>query len=233
MSLADRLKELGEDKGRGWQRRLAQACGVKAPSVSDWVSGRTKTLEADNLLNAASFFEVHPKWLATGIGPKHLAPGESAETALATVETPYLPGFEKVSVPVLATSASMGPGSEQHDDVVVGRLTLSPEWILKTLKPTALENLRFIHGYGDSMEGTFNDGDILLVDGGIVDANIDGVYVLEANNRIFVKRVTERFDGRHEISSDNPKVKTVQLLDGSEPVHILGRVIWAWNGKKL
>jgi len=89
------------------------------------------------------------------------------------------------AIPVMANSASMGPGTEQHDDVVVGRLTLSPSWISKTLKPlTKPENLRFIHGYGDSMEPTFVDGDILLVDAGAREVKVDGIYVLEANDRL-------------------------------------------------
>lgn len=148
--------------------------------------------------------------------------------------TEYLPGFEKLHIPVMAQSGSMGVGTDQmHDEIVVGRLTVSPEWALKTLKPTSLENIRFIHGYGDSMEGTYRDGDILLVDSGIETPDIDGVYVLEANNRIYIKRVRQRMDGKYEISSDNPNVKTVDVLDGSNAVKVCGRVIWAWNGKKL
>lgn len=148
--------------------------------------------------------------------------------------TPYLPGFEAVSIPVLATAASMGPGAEVHDDVVVGRLTLSPQWVTKTLKPLSrLENLRFIHGYGDSMEPTFCDGDILLVDAGVPAIRVDGIYVLEANDRLYIKRVRQRMDGTFEISSDNPNVKTVDVLDGSRPVLVKGRVVWVWNGRKL
>lgn len=149
-------------------------------------------------------------------------------------KTAFLPGFEALSIPVLANSGSMGPGNEQlHDEVVVGRLTVSPQWVARTIKPTALENLRFIHGYGDSMEPTFIDGDVLLVDIGVQDPKIDGVYVLEANDRIYIKRVRQRMDGAFEISSDNPTVKTVDVLDGSTPVNVRGRVVWAWNGKKM
>lgn len=138
------------------------------------------------------------------------------------------------SVSLLAAAASMGPGSEQHDDVVVGRLTLSPTWISKSLKPlTSPGNLRFIHGYGDSMEPTFIDGDILLVDAGVRDVKVDGIYVLAANERLYIKRVRQRMDGTFEISSDNPTVKTVDVLDGSRPVDVLGRVVWLWNGRKL
>ncbi|MDU8542931.1 helix-turn-helix domain-containing protein [Pseudomonas amygdali] len=50
------------------QAALARACGVTAPSVNDWVSGKTKTIEGQNLLLAADFLQVLPLWLATGKG---------------------------------------------------------------------------------------------------------------------------------------------------------------------
>nr|WP_122302276.1 S24 family peptidase [Pseudomonas amygdali] len=50
------------------QAALARACGVTAPSVNDWVSGKTKTIEGQNLLLAADFLQVVPLWLATGKG---------------------------------------------------------------------------------------------------------------------------------------------------------------------
>ena len=40
-------------------------------------------------------------------------------------------------------------------------------------------------------------------------------------------------DGIVEISSDNATVKTVDVLNGEHRIDILGRVIWAWNGRKL
>ena len=84
------------------------------------------------------------------------------------------------------------------------------------------------------MSPTYEDGDILLVDTGARDArSIDGVYVLEANQRIYIKRVRQRIDGQVEISSDNPTVKTVDVLNGEHNVTVLGRVVWAWNGRKL
>jgi transcriptional regulator with XRE-family HTH domain len=47
---------------------LARACGVKPPSVADWLSGRTKRLEGANLLNAAKRLGVRPEWLASRHG---------------------------------------------------------------------------------------------------------------------------------------------------------------------
>ncbi|OPH11669.1 S24 family peptidase, partial [Azospirillum brasilense] len=79
----------------------------------------------------------------------------------------------------------------------------------------------------------FLDGDVLLVDAGVRTLEVDGVYVLAAQNRLFIKRVRQRLDGAYEISSDNPTVKTVDVLDGKHAVEILGKVIWIWNGRKI
>lgn len=160
----------------------------------------------------------------------------NVEEAVTVTEktSAFLPGFAGLSIPLLSNAASMGVGAEQlHDDIVVGRLTVSPDWVSRSLKPTRVENLRFIHGYGDSMDPTFLDGDVLLVDVGVRDPKIDGVYVLEANQRIYIKRVRQRMDGSFEISSDNPTVKTVDVLNGENPVQVHGRVVWCWNGRKM
>ncbi|TPS33602.1 LexA family transcriptional regulator, partial [Acinetobacter baumannii] len=47
---------------------LARAVGVKPPSVSDWLSGKSKTMEGENLLRASKFLNVNPSWLASGTG---------------------------------------------------------------------------------------------------------------------------------------------------------------------
>jgi phage repressor protein C with HTH and peptisase S24 domain len=230
-TLAERLS--GCRKARGLtQVQLSDRAGVKQSDISKLERGDSMTTA--KLPQLARALDVDSFWLSTGTGSPHTA-APMAITVREPAATPYLPGFEQLSVPVLSAAASMGGGIEQHDDIVVGRLTLSPQWVTKTLKPLSrLDNLRFIHGYGDSMEPTFTDGDILLVDAGVFDVKVDGIYVLEANERLYVKRVRQRIDGTFEISSDNPTVKTVDVLtSGSTPVSVKGRVIWAWNGKKL
>lgn len=139
----------------------------------------------------------------------------------------------ELQVPLLENSGSMGEGSAMLDgDVLAGQLTLNPSWVSSTLHPSRQDALRFIHGYGDSMAPTFNSGDVLLVDTGINDVKIDGVYVLTAHDRLFIKRVRQRMDGVFEISSDNPTHKTVDVLNGNHDVLVLGRVIWVWNGRR-
>jgi hypothetical protein len=138
-----------------------------------------------------------------------------------------------VAVPMLAVTASMGRGEDQPpEDVITGTIAVSADWIAQQLRVDPAR-LRFINGYGDSMSPTFNSGDVLLVDTGINSVVVDGIYVLETDTRLFIKRVRERLDGRYEISSDNPLVKTVDELDGGHQVEVLGRVVWVWNGRKV
>lgn len=165
---------------------------------------------------------------------KAIADASQTNTVVALTPSPA-PGATAVQVPLLANAGSMGLGSDiQHDDVLVGHIALSEQWVARRLQPTNVAALRFIHAYGDSMSPTFEDGDVLLVDTGIRDPKvIDGVYVMAANDRLYIKRVRQRMDKALEISSDNPTVKTVDVLNGDHSIDILGRVVWCWNGRKL
>lgn len=159
----------------------------------------------------------------------------SASMAYGVVSMYHAP--DAVIVPVLSNCGSMGPGCELlESDVIVGDLALSPHWINQHIRPQNPRELRFIHAYGDSMSPTFTDGDVLLVDTGLSardPSSREGVYVLRANDRNFIKRVTPTFDGKLQVTSDNPSAKTVQTLNGDHQVDIVGRVVWAWNGKRL
>ena len=234
-----RLLDYARKKTRGAAHQVDDFAALQvllqasSATLTNW---KRRGMSKEGAIRAERELGCSANWLLTGEGDeeaavKHRTPagGKSEGDEL------YLPGFEALNIPVLAQIGSMGPGEDQlHDEVVVGRLTVSPQWVSRTFKPlTKMENLRFIHGYGDSMDPTFSDGDILLVDIGVNAPKIDGVYVMEANDRIYIKRVRQRIDGTFEISSDNPTVKTVDVLDGSRPVQVRGRVVWAWNGKKL
>ncbi len=224
-----RLLEVAAERGVHGAAAVARALNVSDQAINNWKARgvpHAKTVEAQELWGASA------AWVATGEGDRWLAPTAAPVPALSPTPAPGAPA---VHVPLLANAASMGPGSdEEHDDVVVGAIALSPDWLAKRIRPTKPEALRFIHAYGDSMHPTFEDGDVLLVDTGRCNpSGADGVYVLATDRRLFIKRVTERFNGGHDVTSDNPTVKTVQALDGSGQIRVVGRVVWVWNGRKL
>ena len=218
------------DRANVKRPRLAEELGVSYVAVKKVLDGQTRAFTAENNSRAAAFLGVSPDWLATGEGEMVPAAGAVQSPALLDAGLPD----GAVRVPVLANAASMGGGIDLADeDVICGELTLTPQFVAEQLRPVRPGALRFIHGYGDSMAPTFNSGDVLLVDTDMRDVRIDGIYVLEAHNRLFIKRVRQRLDGSYEISSDNPTHKTVDTLNGDHQVEVKGRVVWAWNGRRL
>lgn len=67
-TLADRLA-LAMKEAQVSAAELARACGVQPPSVSDWLSGKTKQLRGTNLHKAAERLSVSVMWLGEGRGP--------------------------------------------------------------------------------------------------------------------------------------------------------------------
>lgn len=211
---------------------LARALNVSEQVVTNWAN---RGVSLDGALKAQLAFGVdanfvlhhapHPMVYPVP-GPHHRAEEQRGPWTLTPAR-----GH---GVPLLANSASMGMGEEQlSSDVMTDLISLDLDFIHTQLKPTSMNALRFLHGYGDSMSPTFASGDILLVDTGVTIPKVDGIYVLEAHQRLFIKRVRQRMDGRFEVSSDNPTHKTVDTLDGSHDVAVKGRVIWVWNGKRV
>lgn len=68
-TLAERIKKAMAGPPRVSGVTLATACGITPTSVSDWRSGKSKTIEGKNLLSAAKCLGVRAEWLANGMGP--------------------------------------------------------------------------------------------------------------------------------------------------------------------
>lgn len=141
----------------------------------------------------------------------------------------------RITVPVFDVEASMGMGRAQpENETVIGNLQLSEQWVRRNLNVTSPTNLAMISAYGDSMSPTFSDGDVLFIDRGVNTISLDAVYVFSLNNELFIKRVQRKMDGTVVIKSDNPLYDPhVVKNDDRDSLQILGRVLWAWNGKKL
>lgn len=221
---------------------LARACGVRPPSVSDWLSGKTKKLEGANLLAAAEHLRVNPWWLATGRGEMRepymagytRAPG--VDTSLPDTETLLTPSSRHIEVPLFDARGSMGMGyALPEHDTIIERISVSPEWVRDALPSlTSIKQLALMRGYGDSMEGTFNDGDILWIDRGVTDVKTDAVYVLALHDELYVKRLQRRPDGSILMISDNKKYEPYLIENGDrDKFRVLGRVVYAWRGTRV
>jgi hypothetical protein len=117
-TLSTRLREALQGPPERSPSELARACAVKPPSVSAWLSGKTKQLEGANLLAAAAFLEVNPIWLATGAGkmhaPFHLVPSRGERiSADKSIEPEALTDHQRRLL-----SLFDGLTKRQQDDVI-------------------------------------------------------------------------------------------------------------------
>ena len=194
-----------------------------ARTVSNWEAGRT-TPTAD------FFADVE----VLGLDVNYIITGRRAAAPLTGPAAAPVGDSDTIRIPLFSATGSMGKGNDLiTEDVLMGEIPVSRHWLALNVPRSRPEALQLVHAYGDSMLGTLNSGDFAIVDTDCQVADIDGVYVLQANGQLFIKRVTRRMDGAHVITSDNPSVRTVDVLDGSQPVRICGRVVYGWNGRRF
>lgn len=195
---------------------LARAVGVKPPSVSDWLSGKSKTMEGENLLKASSFLEVDANWLATGKGSPKLI-NSVVDTAQKKDEVYISPlrfnssdeNKNTVRIPVHKNvKASCGNGVTNFLEEITDYLDIDPN-ILKLLGIKANpKNLRVIYSAEYSMWPTVAPDSPLFVDVSPVDTSsiINGdVYVFIHSGLLRMKRIFISIDNETvRLQSDNP-----------------------------
>lgn len=224
----DRLQELVVNAGS--QRALADALHVTPGHISQLLNGTRPFTE-----KSARKFEV---LLRLEAGSLDKPKGKSAKRGVAPIieaETvSEINLIRGISIPLLDVRASMGLGYPlpEHESVV-DALRLSEEWCRRHLSVSNLRNLSALGAYGDSMRPTFEDGDILLVDRGVTELKVDAVYVLQFRDELYVKRVQRRPDGHVVVKSDNSLYDPFVIDPSKNHLAVLGRVVWAWNGRKL
>jgi phage repressor protein C with HTH and peptisase S24 domain len=138
-----------------------------------------------------------------------------------------------VLIPQYDVRASMGHGQVPADyvDFVRNVVVSGPQLERLGLEYTSPANLSIITGWGQSMEGTINDKDPVIVDRGVTEFAGDGVYVLTWAGDLYIKRLQKADADRFDMISDNEKHKdrTVPVED----VIIHAKVLLVWNARKL
>ncbi|RFA24423.1 hypothetical protein CAI21_21610 [Alkalilimnicola ehrlichii] len=163
----------------------------------------------------------------------YTAGGYQQESSVEESKSDY--SGEVLKVPMMNAEFSMGSGIYQPErDAIVDFMHLSLPWIRSRLVISRPDALRVVIGLGDSMYPTFSSGDPLLVDTGITELKIDAVYCLAREDELLIKRIQRQIDGGFAIISDNPSYQP-QYIASPEAANlrVLGRVVWAWNGRSL
>lgn len=139
----------------------------------------------------------------------------------------------EIRIPQYDIRGSMGHGQLPADYAETIRNVTIDEAHLreKGVSYTSASALAMITGWGQSMAGTINDKDPLIVDRGVREFTEDGVYVLTWHGLLYIKRLQVADADHFELISDNPKHKdrTVPM----DEVTIHAKVLLVWNAQKL
>lgn len=129
-----------------------------------------------------------------------------------------------ILIPVYDVQASAGAGAWLKDDAcIIDRLAFRLEWLQKKTGAPP-ENLVIIKVHGDSMEPTLKSGDVVLINRTQVSPVGGGIFVIEQDGALLVKRLGALPGGKVLVMSDNGRYDAYELAEGSGVV--VGRAIY-------
>jgi phage repressor protein C with HTH and peptisase S24 domain len=202
------------------QKELANILKISLPTMNHYESGK-RAPNSELLAQIAKDLECDPGWLLTGEGQAEKKESHSNEPMSSSTLNDF------VLVPRYNIEASAGGRSVIHSEQIVDHLAFKASWVSNELG-TDPKNLLLIHSIGDSMEPTLRSGDLLLVDRNKARMKGDGIYLINFDDGLMVKRLEWMMDGTVVIRGDNTSVSREQKLTAieMEKLHLLGRVVW-------
>jgi DNA-binding Xre family transcriptional regulator len=124
-------------------------------------------------------------------------------------------------------SASAGGGADNEDEKYEP-LILEANFINSLGGESELKNIEAINVTGDSMEPLFNYGDIVFINRTKCDIGRGGVFTINTQSGLFIKRIQKRIDGRIDIISDNKDYPV--MVASPDEIEIIGRVVGRFGG---
>lgn len=127
---------------------------------------------------------------------------------------------------LLDVKAAAGAGAINSDfPEPIQLIEVSEAWARKYIGGN-YSSISIITAYGDSMQPTFESGDLLFIDGTVNFYSTEGIYVFASPIGLSVKRLQHSIDGSLRVISDN-KNYPVDILSGDEidSIKICGKVI--------
>lgn len=232
-------KNLGDDVARriegveglphGWFDSLpAESGGYSAGPALDEGNKTAADLVKQMLASSG-------KGIPEGTRQRLLAAAEATTLpASSTSEIHTIPRAEgEISIPQFDIRAAMGHGQVPSEYSEVIRNVVIREELLreKGVTYTSAQALGVITGWGQSMEGTINDKDPVIVDRGVNDYEGEGVYVLTWHGDLLIKRLQRKDESYVWLISDNRNYE--KQTARVEDVIIHAKVLLVWNAKKI
>jgi DNA-binding Xre family transcriptional regulator len=119
-------------------------------------------------------------------------------------------------------SASAGGGA-LNDTLNFEDIVIEGNFVTHLGGERELKNIEAINVSGDSMEPTFSYGDIVFINRSKQNLSRGGIFTINTEHGLFIKRLQQRIDGNIDIISDNKDYPT-QVVSPNE-LEMIGRVV--------
>lgn len=230
MTLQDRIKyfrtQIASSPELLCEELQKQGIKMSAPTIYGYENGHRQPSVA-YISALVKAFDANPSWLLNGNGEMFL----SEESKLKNNLPANLDLTNISFIPMIDMSVSAGYGSViEQAETTEDFISFGKDW-LKNNTSTTPENLIIFKVRGDSMDGgssRIKDGSLILTDISINEYINDGIYVINIDNALFVKRL-QFVPGKLIIKSDNPTYDSFEVDLKSNYVKIIGVVIYAFN----
>jgi|TARA_R110001583_G_scaffold4770_2_gene27096 phage repressor protein C with HTH and peptisase S24 domain len=206
--------------------RLKTCYGIKSDTDLNKASSLSNgTVTGWKKRNTIPYKEIYEASRATGYSMDWILTGQGIPQTDKIQVVPEADDYCHISQ--YSIEASAGQGALVEAENIDQHLAFKESWLRKSgINPA---NLIAIYARGDSMEPTIFSGDSLVIDKTKDTVTSDGgVYVINYDGELFVKRVQKQLDGLVAITSDNKNYRdmTIPTQDLSK-LKIIGRVVWS------
>lgn len=159
-------------------------------------------------------------------------PNDAAPDYLPANFSALRPRQEEILIPQYDVRAAMGHGQVPPDyNEAVRNLVVREDMLReKGVTYTSTTALAMITGWGQSMEGTINDKDLVIVDRGITEFIGEGVYVVTWHQELYIKRIMRLDEENYRLISDNQHYENQTARIDDVTIH--AKVLLIWNARK-
>ncbi|MBJ7539266.1 LexA family transcriptional regulator [Marinomonas transparens] len=206
--------------------RLITAFSAKnAADLAKKIDSTSAIISAWKKRNTIPYKEVYETSRTTGYSMDWILTGQGMKQTDKIQVIPEDNDYCHISQ--YSIEASAGQGALVEAENIDQHLAFKESWLRKSgINPA---NLIAIYARGDSMEPTIFSGDSLVIDKTKDTVTSDGgVYVINYDGELFVKRVQKQLDGLVAITSDNKNYQPMTIpIEGLTKLKIIGRVVWS------
>jgi phage repressor protein C with HTH and peptisase S24 domain len=211
------------------QGELAKKLGIHLTTLSKYENGH-RIPDVEILCQLSNICQVDPAWLLTGQQPESAPKTGKRYTGLSLGEEglkePLGDMNEFVFVPRYDVNVFAGDGGVVDQELVQDVLAYRLDFIRDELG-ISNKSLAVITVSGNSMEPEICAGDTLLVN--LADKNLtsDGIYVINYDGGLVVKRVEVRFDTETILlKSDNKEYSPQEITpDRASQLNVVGKAV--------